>query len=420
MRAINDVLVLWLVSLRIGAGGLVLIFVSLTYPMPSSDWPTCPARDMALSLDVAVCEPMALDLDVFSLWLSGYDAETAGERRVAHEPAVSREFHAFPSLLLSDTLAQYRNFQALESHLHSPQVFLINHLFQLPPATKCALIECYYAFDEVVVREILGRKLGSKNRKDLDDISERTGISLRSCRRQFDNIKQVLRVVDDYEGSLVQNISQQFNLPEELARRYSSVVFLSHNRFECNKRRVLHLTFSDFTYCANLMIDHWTAGSEGSHAVDDDLELDRDFLQELHDLKLSLIDSVWIARQTKCVAKELRRQKFPTSLQRPVEAGFKALSKAVTVLGASLIHSKDLRDFFVDLVEKVIEPCRLLNLEREDVDVLLNSVVATFPECEAAHTKQTGRPKPREKPWRLVYLRYLDTLRKCVLAMYHD
>ena len=51
------------------------------------------------------------------------------------------------------------------------------------------LIEQYYAFDENVVREFLGKKLSSKNRKDLDDVSEKTGISLKSCRRQFDNIK---------------------------------------------------------------------------------------------------------------------------------------------------------------------------------------------------------------------------------------
>ena len=42
----------------------------------------------------------------------------------------------------------------------------------------------YYQFDSVVVREILGKKLSSRNRKDMDDVGEKTRIPLRSCRRQ--------------------------------------------------------------------------------------------------------------------------------------------------------------------------------------------------------------------------------------------
>lgn len=42
----------------------------------------------------------------------------------------------------------------------------------------------YYQFDKVVVRELLGKKLTGRLRKDLDDISEKTNIPLKSCRRQ--------------------------------------------------------------------------------------------------------------------------------------------------------------------------------------------------------------------------------------------
>lgn len=34
------------------------------------------------------------------------------------------------------------------------------------------------------MREILGKKMSAKLRKDMDDVSERTGIPLRSCQRQ--------------------------------------------------------------------------------------------------------------------------------------------------------------------------------------------------------------------------------------------
>ena len=42
----------------------------------------------------------------------------------------------------------------------------------------------YYQFDKDVVREILGKKLTGRLRKDLDDVSEKTRVSLKSCRRQ--------------------------------------------------------------------------------------------------------------------------------------------------------------------------------------------------------------------------------------------
>lgn len=42
----------------------------------------------------------------------------------------------------------------------------------------------YYQFDEVVIREIIGKKLSGRNRKDLDDVSEKTRRSIKKCRRQ--------------------------------------------------------------------------------------------------------------------------------------------------------------------------------------------------------------------------------------------
>ena len=38
----------------------------------------------------------------------------------------------------------------------------------------------YYELDDEVLREILGKKLASRHRKDLDEVSEKTSISLRS------------------------------------------------------------------------------------------------------------------------------------------------------------------------------------------------------------------------------------------------
>ena len=374
---------------------------------------------MATSLGVFVTEPTELDLEVFCLWLSGEGVEIACEERLRKEQSIPKEFRSnFKEMLFSETQDQFRMFQILEPYLQLPSRLLNQSLVQLPMSIEQSIIQHYYKFDEAVVREFLGKKLSTRNRKDLDDVSEKTGISLKSCRRQFDNIKQVLEVVDDYEGSLVENIKAQFSLPEELARSYASVVFISYNRFETQKKKLSHLTFSDFTYCASQMIDHWTAGSEGSHAVDDDLELDRDFLQELHDLKINMLDRVWIDRHLKFVLKDLRKKKCPTPFLKAVEQNFRSLSKSIISLGASLIHSKDLKDFFVDITENILLPLQQLGWGREEIGTFLSSVGGSFGECEQVHSKQTGRPGPKDRPWCSVYLRYLDTLKSCLLILY--
>lgn len=58
---------------------------------------------------------------------------------------------------------------------------------------KAWMVERYHELDDSVLREILGKKITSKTRKDLDDVSELTNVPLRSCHRQYDNIQR-------YEG----------------------------------------------------------------------------------------------------------------------------------------------------------------------------------------------------------------------------
>ncbi|GCC43144.1 hypothetical protein chiPu_0026926, partial [Chiloscyllium punctatum] len=94
---------------------------------------------------------------------------------------------ATPDVLESDTMDHYRAFQMLERLLHSPPRLINQLLFQIPPPMQAMLIEKYYTFDEPFVREVLGKKLSKGTKKDLDDVSAKTGITLKSCRRQITN-----------------------------------------------------------------------------------------------------------------------------------------------------------------------------------------------------------------------------------------
>ena len=89
--------------------------------------------------------------------------------------------------------------------------------------TKQRLIESYYSLDGVLCREIVGKKLSSRLRKDLDEICEKLasvdktvigcgtvpGIRLKSARRQFDNVKRVFKTIEEMAGDYVTNIKNQ-------------------------------------------------------------------------------------------------------------------------------------------------------------------------------------------------------------------
>ena len=51
-----------------------------------------------------------------------------------------------------------------------------------PDTMNPSLSPRYYDFDDAVMRELIGKKPSSKLRKELDDVCEKTGVLVRSCR----------------------------------------------------------------------------------------------------------------------------------------------------------------------------------------------------------------------------------------------
>ncbi|XP_014748893.1 PREDICTED: acidic fibroblast growth factor intracellular-binding protein [Sturnus vulgaris] len=224
------------------------------------------------------------------------------------------------AVLQSDTRDHYRTFQMLERLLHAPPRLLQQLLFQIPPERQALLVQRYYAFDEVLARELLGKKLSKGTKKELDEVSARTGVGIRSCRRQFDNFKRVFKAVEELRGPLAENIQQLFLLPPPLAR----------------------------------------SALRGKISVYNELE-----------------------------------------------ANFKALSRALVNVGGKLTHARDVRDFFVDLVEKVIEPCRSDKWSPGDLRLFLAQYTAA-PRNLAAFRHQA------------LWERYMAAISACLLRMYHD
>lgn len=359
---------------------------------------------MLAEVDVFVGNNTLIDPEVFQLWLQGYSAQDAAV--ALHYNERMKEPDVPLELLKSDVLDHYRTLLMLERLLHSPVHLAEQWTFQLAPQTQRMLIAKYYDFDASVVREFLGKKLSSRNRKDLDEVSEKTGVDIKSCRRQFDNIKRVYKVVEELTGPLTKNIQTHFLLPEELARKYAALVYTTHNRFETGKKKLLYLRLEDFVFCVDQMISSWSCRNPNCKYEESGMEMDREFLQQLREMKL-LLDKDHHDRLKDAVLFSLRSQISKHTLQ-DVESNFKSLTRTLVNIAYGLNHSKDLRDFFIDIVEKIIEPCRSAHWTAEELRIVMDAFVKSPQNIVFAHD-----PHLHE-----VWTRYSETMAKCVCKLY--
>jgi hypothetical protein len=118
----------------------------------------------------------------------------------------------------------------LEHYLKKPRLFSLHSIVQLNKQLQRAMLEMYcfflfpsacsyssfhsfsrsfryYSLDNAFIREIVGKKLSAKIRKDIDEISQQTGIKLASCMRQFDNLRLVSVL-----ASLIFSLSVRFSM----------------------------------------------------------------------------------------------------------------------------------------------------------------------------------------------------------------
>ncbi|KAJ3037948.1 hypothetical protein HK097_003331 [Rhizophlyctis rosea] len=191
-----------------------------------------------------VTNSFILDKPSWQLWLMGLSVERAVSY-IQHKKLVQT-----PSadVLRTFITTQYRNYELLTPHLETPKTLHSQLLIPLPPSLKSHLLTTYYSFDDRVLRELMGKKLSSRTRKELDDVVDKTKIPLGGCRRMFDNLKRVAKKIEDLEGDMVRFIQTDFLLPREMAGQYANVIFISNYRLETNKRKLGHLQFADFSY----------------------------------------------------------------------------------------------------------------------------------------------------------------------------
>lgn len=116
-------------------------------------------------------------------------------------------------------------------------------------------------------------------------MSERTGVRLKSCRRQFDNAKRIYKVVEEQPGTIVNNIKHQFLLPEDVATKYSTIVFITRLRLETANRKLQYLN----ELLVQSSMNFWTYSYQhSSHPEYFNTEMDTEILLDLRKLKCIL------------------------------------------------------------------------------------------------------------------------------------
>uniref|UniRef100_A0A182J4N9 Acidic fibroblast growth factor intracellular-binding protein n=1 Tax=Anopheles atroparvus TaxID=41427 RepID=A0A182J4N9_ANOAO len=357
-----------------------------------------------VNVDVCVSNYTIIDPEIYQLWVEGFSYAEAA----AFLTTKGGIFAEVPyELISSDVQDHYRTYAMLEKFLHAPPKLSGQLTFQICPQDRSLLIDRYYSLDDTVARELFGKKFNTRNRKDLDEVAEKTGVRLKSCRRQFDNVKRIYKAVEESQGSIANNIRHQFVLPEELAQKYAAVVFIACLRFETTKRKLQYLNFKDFYECSQVLMTYWTYTYQHSGAEYLDTEMDKEFLLDLRDMR-DLLD------KEKEIKHLVTLRLKPTLLERAyqeVENNFRTYYRAIIMMACNLHRTREMRLLFVEMTERLIEPWKQNGWTKDQVQLFLQCIWKCVLDLEVPRDNQDIR---------CLWDRYMQVINVCLCRMYHS
>lgn len=320
--------------------------------------------------DVFVSDPLVVDQYIYRCWLQGFDEMETVNRKQHFIPApLQAHFKNLHQLLLSEVQDQFRNFRLLEHRLRHPSQSGADAIFQVTPQAHQMMVESYYELDDMLMREIIGRKLTNGLRRDLQDISEKVNLKLACCMRQFDNLKRVYKTVTgDFRSHAVDSIQKNFGISRDLANKYARIVFMCFHRFDITKKRLHFLVYSDFDRFSTILMANWV-----DPLVTNSIEIDLKLKDDIRDLKAYLFSSKEIPDQYRRSVKSKFSTPNPIISKiklKQLESKFKSLLKAILSIGANISDSKQFKDLFEDVVEKIGDVLIKIELSVKEVDLL--------------------------------------------------
>jgi hypothetical protein len=335
---------------------------------------------LVVSAKVFVADPPEFDASMFELWLSNMTPENVTRVRARESGDVVSQLPNYQQLLLDDTLDHYRTYNLLSHYLNCPMLFMESSSIPLPPPERAKMIGLYYDVDTTVARYVLGKKLDA--RRDYEDLVEATNLSAGYCRRHYENFRRVYRQASavikskggdsgDKSQTLTGVIQHDFMLSTDVAAKYAVIAFLCRYRFETLRKRLAVVPFAAFATIVGEMFHRWTLPNR--------FTIDLQFLAALRHVSDILKDAKVLAEyhglmlQAVAAPSDLFLTKCPTLL------------KTLLKISGRLTAAKELRDLFVDVSEKVLEPHRT---DRDLVPFLL-TLITVYPRLRSSQALTT-------------------------------
>lgn len=326
-------------------------------------------NELQITSEVIFCTPPIIHQNIYNSWIDGYNIQQTSvylHRKIINKRKkeeenrnsmdswkTSEEVHL--KLLQSQIISQFRFFDKMKYLLNDPQTFETSPLtYNIPPSIKRIMIEKYFSFDEIIMREIIGRKLNPKMRKELEEIKEKTKKSLSSCQRQFENILKISKEIREEENSKIDVplfIKKEFLLSETTTNRYCRILFLCHFQMDTIKKRLKDISFEDYEFYSQQMIRFWTDSK-------DIFKITLDFHQ-FKDLK-NILSTKEKLEELKSVVLNPKSFKSYDLLSKNFIPLFKAL------LNVACNLQKDISDFFADIIDEFIDPFAKLKIKEDE------------------------------------------------------
>lgn len=102
-------------------------------------------------------------------------------------------------------------------------------------------------------------------------------------------------------------------------------------------------------------------------------------------------------------------------LYQELEVNFRNYYRSIITIATSLHRSRELRNFFLELTEKLIEPWKMSNWNEAQVKDFLSALTKCVLDLQSFGHGQTSGAEIR-----CLWDRFMNVLNVCLLRMYHN
>ena len=197
-------------------------------------------------------------------------------------------------------------------------------------------------------------------------------------------------------------------MSKQLASQYANVIFINSNRIDTTKKKLQMFSLDDFEYCASVFMRLWSYFPQDSYE-----EFDSQLSQDCREIKQIIFSGKEVQDELRSIvtASLLELSQSPNGLSpaftsslaqnntflnifsasnrssgadymgtswvnspRDFGSQLKVLVRSMVSIGVGLGYSKEIRDLFIDILEKIVEPCQANGWKESDIDAFFNSL----------------------------------------------